>query len=248
MSIVDINGKPRWHPIWDGNPIIKRPTEPGQALTLVSAPHARPYIVYPFSEWSGWTFNKQFKASEHIARLYLTYKERIIGERIRDKIGPYVLIEPYTKHVNLRWPMKAWQLLVNSRPDLTFVQHTHDKSEILRGVTPIRATFREACGLILTSRLYVRSESGLIHAAAALKKPTVTIWGGCMDYEVMAGYPKQRLVLNYTKGSPCGKWLPCKHCGAAMAGISVARVSETITAALLEEYGMEGVSSATATR
>lgn len=237
IAICDVAGQPRWHRMWDGNPILAGPqdVERGEDVQrLISAPHARPYIQYPFDSAHGWTFNTSFKCREHIAKIYLTAAEVKVGTDTRATVGPYVLIEPYTKHPNLQWPMDHWQDLVDSRPDLTFVQHVHKDSVALEGVTHISATFREACGLIAAARLYVRSESGLVHACAALGRSQVTIWGGCMDYDVMGGYPGQIGILNYTTGSPCGQWEPCHHCRDAMIGISVEMVDHGIGHGLLK--------------
>jgi ADP-heptose:LPS heptosyltransferase len=90
------------------------------------------------------------------------------------------------------------------------------------------ATFREACGLIAACEVYVRSESGLCHAAAALGVQQVTLYGGCMDPDVMGGYPGQVVLADDGPGSPCGAWNPCAHCAAAMDRITV----EDVIAAL----------------
>jgi hypothetical protein len=242
VGIFDINRKPRWHPIWQDNPIIAPPEaiqhgEPVHPLT--SAPHARPYIVYPFTAESGWTFNRAFLAREHIARIYLTLAEVATGAALRQRIGPFVLIDPASKHPNLRWPVEHWTEMIKACPDLTFVQHTHrDTLTVIPGAIAIPSpSFRDACGLVLASDLYVRGESGMCHATAALGVPQVTIWGGCMDWNVLGGYPKQTGLVSDTEGSPCGRWLPCAHCEASMAGITVERVSAAIRAALEVYHG-----------
>lgn len=215
--------------MWEGNPVIVAPGQSTDwALRLQSGPECRPYIVYPFSEQTGWTFNKAFKCREHIARIYLTAAERQRGLDARAKYGPYILIEPFTKHENFRWPLERWDALVHACPDLTFVQHTHRESVSVFGAYPEAATFRDACGLIASCDLYVRSESGLCHAAAALGIPQVTIFGGCMDPEVMGFYPGQMVIADSGPGSPCGRWLPCAHCREAMDGIAVDRIIRAI--------------------
>jgi ADP-heptose:LPS heptosyltransferase len=235
VAICGADGRARWHPIWDGNPIIAHPDTcaAGELVQcVINGPGARPYIVYPFTKETGWTFNRAFKAREHIARLYLTREERTRGTEAMAAYGPYVLIEPYTKHDNLRWPFERWTALVAACSDLTFVQHIHPDSTLVPGAHYEPATFREACGLLQSARLYVRSESGLCHAAAALGRPTVTIWGGCMDWEVLGGYPGQTGLVDREDGSPCGRWHPCPHCHAALARITVDEVVTAIRAAL----------------
>ncbi len=231
MAICSIDGTPRWHPIWYGNPILATPAHiaAGHVVQkLINAPGARPYIIYPFTEQTGWTFNKAFRASENVAKIYLTEEEANVGLRIRERLGPYVLIEPYTKHINLEWPLSYWAELVGSRPDLTFVQHTHQHSELIPGAYLMPATFREACGLVAASELYVRSESGMIHAAAALGAKTVAIWGGCMDWDVLGNYPGEHGIVDHGSESPCGRWFRCEHCREVMGLILPEIVSSAI--------------------
>lgn len=227
VAICDVEGKVRWHPIWEGNPIIARPEDVARGdkvHVLKSGPNCRPYIVYPFTAETGWTFNHAFRARDHIAKIYLTPGERAIGEAARFTYGPYVLIEPYTKHSNLAWSLDRWAQLVEACPDITFVQHTHAESYLVPGAQYEAATFREACALIASAQAYVRSESGLVHAAAALGCPTVTLWGGCTDWDVLGGYPRQIGLVDDGPGSPCGSWKPCDHCRAAMDRITVEQV------------------------
>jgi len=240
VAICDQQSRPRWHPIWDGNPILATPADVDQGedvQRLMNAPGCRPYIVYPFTEDTGWTFNTAFRAREHVARIYLTVDELRFGVQLQQQIGPYVLIEPYSKHDNLRWPFESWVTLIAALPDLTFVQHTHvESTRVVPGARDVMTrTFRDACGLLASARLYVRGESGMCHAAAALGIPQVTIWGGCMDWNVLGGYPKQIGILNYTGGSPCGRWHPCDHCRRAMAEISVEQVVQSIQTMLTQE-------------
>jgi hypothetical protein len=235
VLICGVDGQPRWHDIWSGNPAIVDPrkeVQVGDPITLQSGPNCRPYIVYPFSASTGWTFNTAFKCRDYPATVYLTEAERAIGVKARQECGPYVLIEPYTKHQNFRWPHERWEALVSSCADLTFVQHTHKDSVPVKGATLIPATFREACGLIVSAEVYVRSESGLCHAASALGTKQVTLYGGCMDADVMGGYPGQTCLTDDGPSSPCGTWQPCDHCRLAMERITVADVKRAIRAHL----------------
>jgi hypothetical protein len=82
--------------------------------------------------------------------------------------------------------------------------------------------------LVASAEVYVRSESGLCHAAAALGISQVTLFGGCMDAEVMGGYPGQTCLVDRGPGSPCGSWRPCAHCRAAMDRITVDDVVDAL--------------------
>lgn len=235
VVICDCAGNPRWHPIWDGNPILVRPEDAygnDTIYRLKSGPGCRPYIVYPFDEQLGWTFNKAFKCRDHKAALFLTRGERALGDAARAKYGPYILIEPFTKHQNFRWPLEKWDALVHACPDLTFVQHTHRESVQVFGAFPEPATFREACGLVASCEVYLRSESGMCHAAAALGVRQVTLFGGCMDPDVMGGYPGQTVLADRGPGSPCGCWRPCHHCTQVMDRLSVDEVIHALRTTL----------------
>ena len=224
VEILDVARRRRWHPIWDGNPVIVKPHDVGQPKhAIVSAPHARPYIVYPFTEESGWTFNKAFAAREHIAKIYLTADERQFGQRVADD-GPFVLVDPWSKHVNLRWPVSHWQVLVNHLlTQYRVVQHVWGDAPVLHNVETVQTpSFRLACAVLSYAALYVRGESGMCHAAAALDVPNVVIWGSCMDWDVLGGYPTQ---LGVGVGDRCcGRWLPCPHCKQAMYEIDPLQV------------------------
>jgi len=227
VGIFDRHARPRWHPIWDGNPILATPAAiaAGEPVhVVVNGPHCRPYIQGPFTAESGWTFNYAFRARDHVAQLYLTDEELCLGRQIRAHCGPYVLIDPGSKHANLRWPFESWARLVAARPEHTWVQHTWPGGPlIVPGVQPFHTTtFREACGLVASAAVYLRGESGMLHAAAALGVPTVAIWGGCMAFEVLGGYATQVAVGVHQP--PCGRYLPCAHCAEIMAGITVEEV------------------------
>lgn len=233
--IVDKNGKPRRHPIWDGNPCITQPRErvpPGEHV-IVNGPNARPYIVYPFTAEGGWTFNQDFHARDNVARIYLNEDEKSIGAALYARVGSYVLIEPWSKHQNLRWPRTHWQELVDSRPELTFVQHVHAATDYyLDRVQMVSTpTFRAACGALQFARAYIRGESGMLHAAAALGIPAVAIWGGCMDWDVLGGYTTHIGVG--ISNPPCGSWIACDHCTEKMAAIKPRSVADALDMALL---------------
>lgn len=142
---------------------------------------------------------------------------------MRYRYGPYVLVDPWSKHENLRWPLSQWQQLIDARPDLTWVQHTYPGAPLLDRVHHEPSlTFRDACGLVASAQVYIRGESGMCHATAALGRPQITLWGGCMNWDVLGGYPGQ---LGVGIQPPCcGRYKPCSHCAACMAAITVDEV------------------------
>lgn len=237
VGIFDRFDRPRWHEIWEGNPAIAPPAairgrEPVHRLRNASG--CRPYIRYPFTTATGWRFNREFRARDYVARIYLTDAERARGAAALAKHGPFVLIEPWTKHGNFRWPLRRWADLVAACPDLTFVQHTHPLTDgVVKGARVEPPTsWRFTCGILSAASSYVRSESGLCHAAAALGVPNVAFFGGTMDPDVLGGYPLQVVIADRGPGSPCGSWEPCQHCAAAMRRVTVDEVVEALRLSL----------------
>jgi hypothetical protein len=232
--IIDLKGNPRWHPIWEGNPIIARPDDRRAGdHHLLCAPGARPYLVdQPMTRESGWHFNRDFRARDHIAKIYLTPEEWQIGLTAHNEYGDFILIEPYSDHPNLRWPLKHWTSLVESLPDTTFIQHVHQQSQnyLVPGAIPVMTeTFRNACGLLSAANCYVRGESGMLHAAAALGVPSVAIWGECMDWDVLGSYPLQ--VGVGINPPACGHYVFCERCQAIMERIPPDDVANAISLA-----------------
>src|SRR5688572_890287 len=91
VAICDLHGKARWHDIWQGNPIVATPdaVKAGEPVrTVTNGPNCRPYIVYPFTKESGWTFNRQFQCRDHVAKIYLTEAERQRGRTALATYGP----------------------------------------------------------------------------------------------------------------------------------------------------------------
>lgn len=229
---MDQHGRPRWHDIWQGNPaILRRDGWPSDYdHTIINGPYVRPYYR-TFSEQDGWTFNPAFAARDVPAKIYLSDAERDFAWTIRRTLGPFILIDPWSKHENLRWPIDHWQALVRSRPDWTFVQHMAPMTPAVAllhapNVHLVETTFRQATALCVHADVYVRGESGMLHACAAVGGRSVAIWGGCMNWEVLGGYPGQLGVGIVTPA--CGSWRPCAHCAAIMRGIQPGDVETAI--------------------
>jgi hypothetical protein len=232
VAICDAAGTPRWHDLWEGNPIIAPPAavRAGEPVTrIINAAGARPY-VQSFSREEGWKFTPGWRARDQVGRLYLTHQERTIGLQLRER-GPYVLLEPSLKGVQTRnkaWGFGKWLGLVKACPEVKFVRVLHEDRRTL----PIAHQFpdlgfRQVLGLLASASAYVGPEGGLHHAAAALGVRAVVVFGGCIDPAVM-GYPTHVNVADIEPGSPCGRYAPCTHCAEAMRRISVQQVTDAL--------------------
>lgn len=229
VAICDSVGQIRWHELWEGNPVIATPREvsSGHPVQFVSnGIGCRPYLKS--LSYSGGAVYADWKASEHVGRLYLTEDERRLGNYIRQEVGgDFVVIEPGGKETSCRnkfWGFRRYQAVVKACPDVRWVQMVYDGAPAIRGVRPFKAkTFREACGVIAASRAYLGPEGGLHHAAGVLGIPAVVIFGGFISPAV-TGYPIHINLADEGPGSPCGRWKRCDHCKRAMAAIKPGKV------------------------
>lgn len=220
VAICDRNGVVRTNPIWEGNPIIATPADVAAGVhvqRIKNAASARPYLK-SLSSAHGAVFT-DWKASEHVGRIYLTKEERQAGELLRAMIGPYVVVEPSAKPlgcVNKQWGRERYQAVVTACPDVVWLQMIYDGLPALQGARSVDTkTFRQACGILASARAYLGPEGGLHHAAAVLRIPAVVIFGGYISPKT-TGYPWQVNIADDGPGSPCGTWRQCAHCRQVM--------------------------------
>ena len=84
---------------------------------------------------------------------------------------------------NLQLPNEKLIQIINSLKEYLFVQSVHEDSYLINceNVFHYKSNFREACSLLNISELYFGTHGGLSHAAAALNKKAVVIFGGWID-------------------------------------------------------------------
>lgn len=230
VCITDPRGRPRWSPVWQGNPAIAEGLGP-DIEALVNAPGARPYLVYPWSRATGVRFTG-WRAADHPARLWLSDNEAAVAADLRAALPRLVLLEPLLaaeSNPNKQWGLARWQSLAAALTagGWQVAQLGAAGAQWLEGVLRIEAQpFRAACVALAAARMAVLPEGGLHHAAAALKVPAVVIFGGAIPVEV-TGYPGH---VNIGRAPVCGSWAPCAHCTAAMASIGVQEVLDGVAA------------------
>ena len=176
---------------------------------------ARPYIDYTKTTDKKIVF-RNYKASP--GEIFLK------PEEIPDIEG-FIYIEPNTKGTfggNKDWGFENWQKVVNSLP-YRFVQGWGRK---LDGVEQINTkSFRHACGLLSKADFFVGTDGGLHHAAAALGKPAVVVWGGLVSPKIL-GYDTH---INLHSGThSCGSRTACEHCRKALEWVTVDKVIDAI--------------------
>lgn len=244
VGIYDKRNVLRSDPMWLGNPVIataKHVNAGNPVHVLVNGEGRRPYIRYPFTAERGMGFT-DWRANDHIGKLYLTDDELAVGRRIRSQIGPFLVIEPDVKPKatpNKKWGVDRFARVVEALPDVAFIRAHGDECQPFSAARNVRTrSFREACGVLAASDGYVGTEGGFHHAAAALGKSAVVIFGGFISPKT-TGYDFHLNIADNGQGSPCGTWKACAHCQAAMARITV----EEVTAAVRQMVGAREVAA-----
>lgn len=213
--------------IFRGNPNIAQPgTE--RASDVEWVPFYRGNRLYnrQDDEHSRWIWNYDFRPP----RGELFFEKRELERGLAGK-GCVILESsiPFKRSaVNKRWPLARWARLARllERDGLQVRQFSHSMrtgGDMVQGVREIyTATFREAAAVLREAMLVITPEGGLHHAAAAVGTPAVVLFGSFIPPQV-TGYEGHE---NIAVGEPCGKYVPCNHCRAAMEQISSETVHE----------------------
>lgn len=227
VVILDRHGKPRWSPVWDGCPEVAKKLTSKTSM-IVNAGHCRPYIDYQASTPDRWRF---LPYTPRPARLFLG-----VGVGRADGCDDTIILNPTLK-ANAppakRWPLEKWQLLADTlSSDFDVVQFDHgvDARARLDRVRTIKTpTFRDAWRHVMQSRVVVTHEGALHHAAAALARPAVVIFGGYISPDT-TGYDSH---VNLFSGDDrtIGWRRRNELCRLAMEMITVHEVAEHVRAA-----------------
>jgi hypothetical protein len=146
--------------------------------------------------------------------------------------GPFVAFEPETNRDffgDLRaWPRENWEAMMKhlaaSHPHLQLVQVGAATSvPAIAGAVDLRGetSFRAACLVLKRARLFLGTESGLMHAANAVGARALILWGGLTLPEFI-GYPqRQRTLCKYVPCAPCGNNGWCDNARICMTRIGV---------------------------
>lgn len=141
----------------------------------------------------------------------------------------------YDHHVNKEWGYRRYCDLVRAlRGKLVFVQASGplDQRALVEGAYEIETpTFRDAAALLSQCDAYLGCEGGLHHAASALDRRGVVIFGGWISPKV-TGYAIHDNVYRGDLADACGSLHPCPHCSRIMADISVDEIVLRLSALL----------------
>ena len=145
-------------------------------------------------------------------------------ERFKEHAG-CVLIEPHVKGSfsgNKAWVWDRWQQVASAIPCTQINERT---KRGLQNVTRVHTgDFRQALAMVHHARLVITTDGALHHAAAALGKPAVVLWGARTHPKVL-GY-ESHANLYTGDGESCGAMAECRHCVDAMKRITPDMVIE----------------------
>lgn len=233
VVVVDHNHVSRWNPIWQGLPYIAAPDDPiglEPRFGLMNCPGYRHY-------YSGMDGNRILWRKWDMApgEIRLTADERkwaVEQFKMGEQHPRFLIINPSWKArggggQNKDWGAENWRRVAASLDDILLVQFTEPYLPgTVRIATP---TFRHACAILERAIGYVGHEGGLHHAAAALGKPAVVVFGGYISPEVTGYHNHQNLYApdeRYPLG--CGTVTPCEHCRESMNKITVEQVVNAV--------------------
>ena len=215
--------------MFNDNPNIKRFSElkNTQTIWIDSYSGHRPYFTKETEEKYYW--NKKHKAIP--GELYFSEAEENFSsntiidakkwwkEKNNSEHKKIIFLEPSriktTKNnasKNRDWGINKWQSFINIFSNkYLFVQSIYRDSDRLDDVYSIKSGFREACAVLNKCDYAVGGEGGFTHAAGALNKKGLYIYGGWIDPNI-TGYSVHKNIYIDIEGSPCGMKTECEHC------------------------------------
>ena len=129
---------------------------------------------------------------------------------------------------NQNWGFEKWDKTVEIlKKNYLIINPTHNNSFKHRGIFSYDCSFRVACAIMKYCNLYLGPEGGFSHAAAALSKPGVVVYGGWIPPQVI-GYDFHENLYVEIEGSPCGIRDECDHCRKCMDLITIDNVINAV--------------------
>lgn len=218
----------KWSPeVFKGNPNIAPPGSESDA-DVEWVHHYKGHRLYNTHDPVNgrWIWNMEFRAIP--GEMFFDADELAWAEQIG---SGFVVIEPNTPRQkpsarNKQWPFDRYDEVAKRLQSDGYecIQFKHDYNLVghrIPKVRVIKATFRQALAIMARAKLFIGSEGGLHHGAAAVRCPAVVIFGGYVPPQV-TGYDGH---INFTGGATaCGSLRPCQHCRVALFNIKVGEV------------------------
>jgi len=207
------------HQVFANNPRMASNSDT-DVVWVKNYPNHRPYIA---GQKNGcMVFNDNYKPKR--GEIYLSKEEKMWADKVVKE--PFILVEPNVKRTYIHTVNKAWDkweaLLKHDLPWLQIGDCTVKKNTKWLETK----TFREALAILNKASVFVGTDGGLHHAAAALGIPSVVIWTGFTSPRHL-GYDTHRNI--HDGSEPCGTYTSvCKHCLLKAKAITVEQVLDAV--------------------
>ena len=230
-----------WNEVFDYNPHIIKGSEINnynEVVWIKNYEGNRPYRNYGEDlPKNNYNWKKSFRPKK--GEIFFSNKELELAElaisKIRKNIGKkkLIYIEPNLKkrlgYQNRDWGFDKWQkIVIKLKNHYEFIQVTYGDNKSLVDCINIHGlNFRNSVAILSKCDLFVGTEGGMHHAAAATSRKAVVIFGGHISPQI-TGYDDHTNLYVNLKESPCGSKDVCKHCKKCMEIISCETVIKEI--------------------
>ena len=216
-------------PIFNNNPNINKFSEVKnmQTIWIESYSGNRPYFTKETEDRYYWNTKHRVKIGElffsetekKFASNILSTAKQWWNKRKKHDYKNIIFLEPSriktTKNnasINRNWGSEKWISFINMhKNEYLFLQSVFQDSDLIDGVYKFKSGFREACAVLNKCDYVVGGEGGFTHAAGALNKKGLFIYGGWIDPKI-TGYFNHKNIYIDIEGSPCGMKISCGHC------------------------------------
>ena len=237
--------------IFNNNPNITKASDLNLSINKVwieNYRNNRPYVQHADKKKFYWNLNYRpvrgslYFDDKEINSAVSAFKEinKEWNSKFRNKRKRIVFIEPSRKNkkydltkttsgvLNKDWGAKNWQKLINSfQGEILFIRTVYEGVRYFDGVYEYKSDFRSACVMMSLCDSFIGFEGGFSHAAAALNKKAVVLFGGWIHPKI-TGYNLHTNIYVDIEGSPCGMRDYCEHCNKCRNLIKVETVKEKL--------------------
>ena len=232
--------------IFNNNPYIKRFSELRNMKTIWIDSYSghRPYFIKETEDKYYWNMNYRVKAGDlffskeekQFASNIISSAKEWWGQRKNNKFKKIIFLEPSriktsknNASINRSWGNKKWASFLDlHKNEYLFLQSIFTDSDQFDGIFNFTSGFRDACAVLNQCDLVVGGEGGFTHAAGALNKKGLFIYGGWIDPNI-TGYSVHNNVYIDIEGSPCGMKILCEHCKKCNEIMTVEMISKKFT-------------------
>lgn len=239
--IIGDGKKSYWNEIFDNNPYIIKETELNNyknVCWIKNYEGNRPYRNYGnHLPKNNYNWKNKFKVKK--GEIFFSKNENALANKaiisIKKKIGEkkLIFIEPYVKkrlgYENRDWGFDKWQKVVTElKNKYEFIQFSYGTNTPIKGCINIHGlNFRSSVAILSKCDLFIGTEGGMHHAAAAVNTKAVVIFGGHISPNI-TGYDFHTNLYIKNSLSPCGNKFFCDHCQKCLEEITIEKVIEEI--------------------